>query len=522
MTESTESTESTEAAANAASAHKACERCREARAVGDYAAALKCHRCKGTGVVRTRESWICNGCGGGLCPAYRAVDPNTEIPHGLVDARVEGGYRSPALSDTTTYTFSLCEHCLRKLFDTFKVPPRIGECRLGGGADREDVMEYAEEAAGRREQIAENRAQHEEFERRVAEGRCTVRDHADGGALMPYCARKGIAVVDNGWDKRPVCAHHLRNYYARRDGSIHVDARYLSADWRKYVGRRYLAAFAKNSPIEPADEHEAAIFISTLLVLVAKPATHADADFELRRISFASPPVVTEWIDTRIPATFGPACHATAADANAWLWWGREQGYHEAVACACLGYEAALMWTDRGAAEDVDDAGGTKDETPAPAAPKAPAPTLITQNEWSRARARRLDITVTPEPGTSHAFEREKDEERARRLCFDGGSFGATLIGPFMWGWDAHRDYRRREISGEGAFAPRGSADPTRPPSGSMAAVLEWYRDQTGVVLSAPMHAAFGSGWNGAALWVNENVPTNPPESDVFAPPAMK
>ena len=43
--------------------------------------------------------------------------------HGLIDTKVYGGYSSPKLEDGTTYIFSLCEICLDKLFQSFKLPP---------------------------------------------------------------------------------------------------------------------------------------------------------------------------------------------------------------------------------------------------------------------------------------------------------------------------------------------------------------------------------------------------------------
>lgn len=55
--------------------------------------------------------------------AYEKYDDTS--PHGLVEARVSGGYHSFHLMDCTSYTFSLCEKCLRSLFDGFAVPPFV-------------------------------------------------------------------------------------------------------------------------------------------------------------------------------------------------------------------------------------------------------------------------------------------------------------------------------------------------------------------------------------------------------------
>jgi hypothetical protein len=125
------------------SQYEACPRCEEERAAGRFDEVLNCHDCKGKGIVRVPASYICNGCGGPLCPDV-PDSPNSRCPHGLVEETVSGGYDSPDLTDTTTYTFSLCEACLRKLFAGFKVPPAVG-CYMGEGYDSyaEDEAYYA-------------------------------------------------------------------------------------------------------------------------------------------------------------------------------------------------------------------------------------------------------------------------------------------------------------------------------------------------------------------------------------------
>jgi len=65
---------------------------------------------------------LCNKCGN----SCNVVDPpGTESSdignyYGLIEASVSGGYCSPALEDGKTYAFSLCECCLKELFDEFK------------------------------------------------------------------------------------------------------------------------------------------------------------------------------------------------------------------------------------------------------------------------------------------------------------------------------------------------------------------------------------------------------------------
>jgi hypothetical protein len=67
-----------------------------------------------------------------------------------VDAKVTGGYDSHHLFDLTTYIFSFCEECLRKLFNQCKIKPRLHDTNittgeLGPEESWEQDQEYYEE-----------------------------------------------------------------------------------------------------------------------------------------------------------------------------------------------------------------------------------------------------------------------------------------------------------------------------------------------------------------------------------------
>jgi hypothetical protein len=64
-------------------------------------------------------------------------------PHGLVEQTVSGGYSSEHLLTTTRYTFSLCEKCLRNLFDSFKVPPAVDGSVSNYASYTEERKSYA-------------------------------------------------------------------------------------------------------------------------------------------------------------------------------------------------------------------------------------------------------------------------------------------------------------------------------------------------------------------------------------------
>lgn len=76
---------------------------------------------KGTAVVH------CNKCGADCQRFVKDIDGNKFSVgyYGLIDANVHGGFESDHLSDCVEYTFSLCEKCLKELFDTFKTPPKL-------------------------------------------------------------------------------------------------------------------------------------------------------------------------------------------------------------------------------------------------------------------------------------------------------------------------------------------------------------------------------------------------------------
>lgn len=66
----------------------------------------------GGGIVSVDAEWIAR--------APRDV-------YGLPPTEVSSGYFSPVFSDGVRYKFSLCEWCLKELFDTFEHPPETEE-----------------------------------------------------------------------------------------------------------------------------------------------------------------------------------------------------------------------------------------------------------------------------------------------------------------------------------------------------------------------------------------------------------
>ncbi len=93
-----------------------------------------CEACDGTGREKLPEEVFCNRCGK-TCDKGD-INPNLNFPprhdsYGLIKAKVSGGYHSDSLCDMTTYTFSICEGCLKELFDSFKIPPAVWDDMTG-------------------------------------------------------------------------------------------------------------------------------------------------------------------------------------------------------------------------------------------------------------------------------------------------------------------------------------------------------------------------------------------------------
>jgi hypothetical protein len=102
-----------------------------------------CPRCKNTRQVINPEEILCNLCGECMCPLGTM---NEQYPHGLHEAKVTGGYDSYHLFDMTTYIFSFCEKCLRKLFNECKVKPAIYDTSFEGELTQEEQWDKDQEA----------------------------------------------------------------------------------------------------------------------------------------------------------------------------------------------------------------------------------------------------------------------------------------------------------------------------------------------------------------------------------------
>lgn len=93
-----------------------------------------CEQCNNTRKTVDPSTILCNRCGECMRPLGTH---NEQYPHGLEGAAIQGGYDSYHLLDCTTYKFSICEKCLRELFNQFKIKPTIIDS-LGTIDEKED------------------------------------------------------------------------------------------------------------------------------------------------------------------------------------------------------------------------------------------------------------------------------------------------------------------------------------------------------------------------------------------------
>lgn len=166
----------------------ACEQCAEARVEQDFISAKGCQTCGGKGYHRAHDSFHCNNCKASL---QAFPDSGFAEQEGLVEASVSGGYMSRSLFDGSTYIFSLCEACLREMFDRFQTPPTI-KGWLPGGAGQT----YAEDQAAHRRRVwRRTSGPSERFAKRVCnfEEGCSLPAEFvrfQSGRMVPECVCK--------------------------------------------------------------------------------------------------------------------------------------------------------------------------------------------------------------------------------------------------------------------------------------------------------------------------------------------
>jgi len=99
----------------------------------------ECSQCNGTRIVRDPKDILCNMCGESMCMLN---SHNSQSPYGLYEANVMGQYNSYHLFDLTTYKFSICEKCLRVMFNQFKIKPEVFGIEDGNFEEDQEAYEY--------------------------------------------------------------------------------------------------------------------------------------------------------------------------------------------------------------------------------------------------------------------------------------------------------------------------------------------------------------------------------------------
>lgn len=102
--------------------------------------------------MRSYDSYACNLCGGSLKLDYADLQmPPRESEYqdigGLIEQSVVGGYESTHLLDLQEYVFSICEPCLRKLFDRMVIAPHTRDLHSDWEDYESDWEDYEEDRA---------------------------------------------------------------------------------------------------------------------------------------------------------------------------------------------------------------------------------------------------------------------------------------------------------------------------------------------------------------------------------------
>ena len=172
-----------------------------------------CKTCNNTRTTIDPKEILCNMCGNSMCLIQDS--PDNQMPYGLHNEEVRGHYSSDHLNDTTIYTFSLCELCLRNMFNQFKIPPTMGSYMRMPVSTWEEDQEYYEGKIWR-----QSGGQHTAY----MEGKCNAVKNCGQTALYTiyldsefteYCA---CEEHKNAWEHCskpslvPFIAHHLKAF----------------------------------------------------------------------------------------------------------------------------------------------------------------------------------------------------------------------------------------------------------------------------------------------------------------------
>lgn len=272
----------------------------------------------------------CNGCGleVGPEPSYAA------------HVSYDGGYGSTVLRDTTLYEFDLCEGCLARTMGCLKVPPTVRGITVMGDWDgtesswEEDRRQHEEQQGSERKRLVVQRF-HDEA------GLCASQDEWNS----PPCGHPVVMSVRDGTHEYRYCQRHGNNSYYYWRGTIsrpgEPDSTYAE---RRSVGLMVTRGGPRLDTVIPRTNTH--VVLSTLLAMLGHAESRAFALRELAR-RWSPPPHSEHWVHARVRSMFPEVTPSKSAVlVNAWLTWGQEQGYREAVATAFMGIPPEELWKE--------------------------------------------------------------------------------------------------------------------------------------------------------------------------------
>lgn len=177
-----------------------------------------CPKCKNTQQIVNPQEKLCNLCGGSLCE-------DGHDHYGLYNAKVEGGYNSNYLWDLRRYTFSLCEKCLRDIFNQCKIKPDIDEMDMFGTATSYD--KYAEDLTAHEYRMWKNNGGHHQA---YVDGKCNAVKDCPGQAAYTFQYYDGSFTEECGCED-----HKDRNPYRNISGKNNNVVKFISNQLKVFL-----------------------------------------------------------------------------------------------------------------------------------------------------------------------------------------------------------------------------------------------------------------------------------------------
>ncbi len=173
--------------------YELCPSCTPRREAGEYIHAMGCHGCGGKGIRRKPSLYLCNGCGGSLCPSA----PTTRIAPTVSSTPPSRAATTPTTSSTRRPTGSRCASSAFEVCSgQFQIKPQVSSC-VGSGRET-----YEQDEAAYRVRIWREKKGHLE---KLSTGYCNATEDCEGSATVRH-------FVSGHLTDEAYCAIHAANH----------------------------------------------------------------------------------------------------------------------------------------------------------------------------------------------------------------------------------------------------------------------------------------------------------------------